>query len=95
MADADMAWTWSSDPQSLLLPWTSGSGGLVVVIKGPRSWTRDDAIRTAFDESPADYHHRLGRILYAQDAAEFAAMLVRRVRRQRARRLARRTGQTP
>jgi hypothetical protein len=64
----------------------------VVVIKGPRSWTKDDAIRTALVESPAEYHHRLGRILDDPDAAEFAPMLVRRVRRQRARRLARRSG---
>ncbi len=50
--------------------------------------TRDDAIRTVFDESPTDYHRRLGRLLDDPDAVTHAPVLVRRLRRQRARRLA-------
>lgn len=54
--------------------------------------TKDSAIRTVFDESPADYHRRLGRLLDDPAAAAHSPVLVRRLRRQRARRLAGRSG---
>jgi hypothetical protein len=50
--------------------------------------TRDAAIRTVFDESPAVYHRRLGRMIDDPAVASYAPVLVRRLRRQRARRLA-------
>jgi hypothetical protein len=53
--------------------------------------TKDAAIRARFDESPAEYHRRLGRLLDDPEAAAYAPVLVRRLRRQRARRLAHRS----
>jgi hypothetical protein len=50
--------------------------------------TKDGAIRTVFDESPANYHRRLGRLIDDPGAAAHAPVLVRRLRRQRAQRLA-------
>jgi hypothetical protein len=54
--------------------------------------TKDAAIRAVLDESPADYHRRLGRLLDDPAAAAHAPVLVRRLRRQRAQRLAGRSG---
>jgi hypothetical protein len=50
--------------------------------------TKDAAIRAVFDEAPAVYHRRLGRLIDDPAAAAYAPVLVRRLRRQRARRLA-------
>jgi hypothetical protein len=50
--------------------------------------TRDAAIRAVFEESPADYHRRLSRLIDDPAAVAHAPVLVRRLRRQRARRLA-------
>jgi hypothetical protein len=50
--------------------------------------TRDAAIRAVFDEAPAVYHRRLGRLIDDPAAAAHAPVLVRRLRRQRTRRLA-------
>jgi Protein of unknown function (DUF3263) len=50
--------------------------------------TKDAAVRAAFDESPTDYHRRLGRLIDDPAAAAHAPVLVRRLRRQRAGRLA-------
>jgi Protein of unknown function (DUF3263) len=50
--------------------------------------TKDDAVRSTFDESPTEYHLRLARLLDDPEAAAYAPVLVRRLRRQRARRLA-------
>lgn len=50
--------------------------------------TKDAAIRAVFDEAPAVYHRRLGRLIDDPTAAAYAPVLVRRLRRQRARRLA-------
>jgi Protein of unknown function (DUF3263) len=50
--------------------------------------TKDAAIRSVLDESPADFHRRLGRLVDDPAAAAHAPVLVRRLRRQRARRLA-------
>jgi Protein of unknown function (DUF3263) len=49
--------------------------------------TKDAAIRECFDEGPAAYHRRLGRLLDEPAALAHAPVLVRRLRRQRARRL--------
>jgi hypothetical protein len=54
--------------------------------------TKDAAVRAELDESPADYHRRLGRLMDDPGAAAYAPVLVRRLRRQRARRLDRRSG---
>ena len=53
--------------------------------------TKDAAIRAAFDESPADFHRRLHRLIDDPEALVHAPVLVRRLRRQRARRIARRS----
>jgi hypothetical protein len=50
--------------------------------------TKDAAIRATFDEAPADYHRRLSRLIDDPAAAAHAPVLVRRLRRQRVRRLA-------
>jgi hypothetical protein len=54
--------------------------------------TREAAIRARFDESPAEYHRRLGALLDDPGAAAYAPVLVRRLRRLRARRLEDRSG---
>lgn len=54
--------------------------------------TREAAIREIFDETPAEYHRRLGTLLDDQEAASYAPVLVRRLRRLRARRLEGRSG---
>ena len=54
--------------------------------------TKDAAIRVRFDEEPADYYRRLGRLLDDPAALRQAPVLVRRLRRQRARRLGSRSG---
>ncbi|HET7430904.1 MAG TPA: DUF3263 domain-containing protein [Nocardioides sp.] len=53
--------------------------------------TKDAAVRAELGESPADYHRRLGRLLDDPEAAAYAPVLVRRLRRQRARRLGHRS----
>jgi hypothetical protein len=54
--------------------------------------TKDAAVRAAFDEEPTAYYRRLGRLLDDPDALGYAPVLVRRLRRQRARRLGSRSG---
>jgi hypothetical protein len=54
--------------------------------------TREAAIRETFDESPTEYHRRLGTLLDDPEAAAYAPVLVRRLRRLRARRLEGRSG---
>lgn len=54
--------------------------------------TKDAAVRAELDESPEQYHRRLSRLLDDPDAAAYAPVLVRRLRRQRARRLGHRSG---
>jgi hypothetical protein len=54
--------------------------------------TKDAAIRVRFDESPSTYYRRLGRLLDDGAAMRHAPVLVRRLRRQRARRLDSRSG---
>jgi hypothetical protein len=54
--------------------------------------TKDAAIRQVIDEEPASYYRRLGRLLDDPDALTHAPVLVRRLRRQRARRLGSRSG---
>jgi len=49
--------------------------------------TKEAAIRDRFDEAPSTYYRRLGRILDDPTAMDHAPVLVRRLRRQRARRL--------
>jgi Protein of unknown function (DUF3263) len=49
--------------------------------------TKDAAIRERFGEEPATYYRRLGRLLDDSAALAHAPVLVRRLRRQRARRL--------
>ncbi len=49
--------------------------------------TKDAAIRVRFAEEPATYYRRLGRLLDDPSALKHAPVLVRRLRRQRARRL--------
>jgi uncharacterized protein DUF3263 len=53
--------------------------------------TKDAAIRVVLDESPVEYHRRLGRLIDDPAAAAHAPVLVRRLRRQRARRLSARS----
>jgi hypothetical protein len=54
--------------------------------------TKDAAIRERFAEEPGAYYRRLGRLLDDPAALEHAPVLVRRLRRQRARRLGSRSG---
>lgn len=54
--------------------------------------TKETAIRAAFAEEPAAYYRRLGLLLDDPAALAQAPVLVRRLRRQRARRLDRRSG---
>ena len=54
--------------------------------------TKDAAIRARFAEAPATYYRRLGRLLDDSEAVEYAPVLVRRLRRQRSRRLGSRSG---
>ena len=54
--------------------------------------TKDTAIRAALDEAPADYHRRLNRLIDDPAAVAHSPVLVRRLRRQRARRLSGRSG---
>jgi hypothetical protein len=54
--------------------------------------TKDAAIRAHFDEEPAAYYRRLGRLLDDPLALQHAPVLVRRLRRQRERRLDSRSG---
>jgi Protein of unknown function (DUF3263) len=54
--------------------------------------TKDAAIRQVFDEEPAAYYRRLGRLLDDAAALAHAPVLVRRLRRQRARRIGSRSG---
>jgi hypothetical protein len=54
--------------------------------------TKDAAIRSRFRELPASYYRRLGRLLDDPAALEHAPVLVRRLRRQRSRRLDSRSG---
>jgi uncharacterized protein DUF3263 len=53
--------------------------------------TKEAAIRDRFAESPAAYYRRLGRLLDDPAAMEHAPVLVRRLRRQRALRIGRRS----
>jgi hypothetical protein len=54
--------------------------------------TKDAAIRAGFAEEPATYYRRLGHLLDDPAAMDHAPVLVRRLRRQRARRLDSRSG---
>jgi hypothetical protein len=54
--------------------------------------TKEAAIRELFGEEPSAYYRRLGRLLDEESALAYAPVLVRRLRRQRARRLDRRSG---
>jgi hypothetical protein len=54
--------------------------------------TKDAAIREYFDEEPAAYYRRLGRLLDDPSALRHAPVLIRRLRRQRDRRLDSRSG---
>ena len=54
--------------------------------------TKNAAIRAMFREEPAAYHQRLGQLLDDPGALDHAPVLVRRLRRQRARRLGARSG---
>jgi hypothetical protein len=54
--------------------------------------TKESAIRDLFAEDPSTYYRRLGRLLDDPAAMEHAPILVRRLRRQRARRLGSRSG---
>jgi hypothetical protein len=54
--------------------------------------TREAAVRERLDESPGEYHRRLGALLDDPEAAAYAPVLVRRLRRLRARRLEDRSG---
>jgi hypothetical protein len=54
--------------------------------------TKDAAIRAAFTEEPAAYYLRLGQLLDDPGALAHAPVLVRRLRRQRTRRLGSRSG---
>ncbi|HEU5118932.1 MAG TPA: DUF3263 domain-containing protein [Isosphaeraceae bacterium] len=49
--------------------------------------TKESAIRDRFAEDPSTYYRRLGRLLDDPEAMSHAPVLVRRLRRQRARRL--------
>jgi len=54
--------------------------------------TKDAAIRTAFGEGPSTYYRRLSRLIDDPDAMRHAPVLVRRLRRQRSRRIGFRSG---
>ena len=54
--------------------------------------TKEAAIRAWFAEDPSTYYRRLGRLLDDPAAMDQAPVLVRRLRRQRARRLDARSG---
>jgi hypothetical protein len=54
--------------------------------------TKDAAIHEVFSEDPTAYYRRLGRLLDDPAALVHAPVLVRRLRRQRARRLGSRSG---
>ena len=54
--------------------------------------TKEAAIRARFGEDPSAYYRRLGRLIDDPAAMEHAPALVRRLRRQRARRLGSRSG---
>jgi hypothetical protein len=54
--------------------------------------TKEAAIRERFGEAPSTYYRRLGRLLDDAAALDHAPVLVRRLRRQRARRLDSRSG---
>jgi len=54
--------------------------------------TKDAAIRDRFAEDPSAYYRRLGRLLDDPSAMAHAPVLVRRLRRQRTRRLDSRSG---
>lgn len=54
--------------------------------------TKDDAIRERLGEEPASYYRRLGRLLDDPAALTHSPVLVRRLRRQRSRRLGMRSG---
>ena len=54
--------------------------------------TKNAAIRRVLREEPAVYHQRLGQLLDDPGALDHAPVLVRRLRRQRARRLDARSG---
>jgi hypothetical protein len=54
--------------------------------------TKDAAIRHRFGEDPATYYRRLGRLIDDAAALDHAPVLVRRLRRQRARRIGSRSG---
>jgi hypothetical protein len=53
--------------------------------------TKEAAIRDRFGESPSTYYRRLGRLLDDPASVDHAPVLVRRLRRQRARRIGRRS----
>ena len=54
--------------------------------------TKDAAIRARFAEEPTAYYRRLGRLLDDAAALAHAPVLIRRLRRQRTRRLGSRSG---
>jgi len=54
--------------------------------------TKEVAIRDRFAEDPPTYYRRLGRLLDDPESMEYAPVLVRRLRRQRALRLGARSG---
>ncbi|HEY3528192.1 MAG TPA: DUF3263 domain-containing protein [Nocardioides sp.] len=54
--------------------------------------TKDAAIRDRFAEEPTAYYRRLARLLDDDECLDHAPVLVRRLRRQRARRLDARSG---
>jgi hypothetical protein len=54
--------------------------------------TKESAIRERFAEDPPAYYRRLGRLLDDPESMEYAPVLVRRLRRQRALRLGARSG---
>jgi hypothetical protein len=54
--------------------------------------TKDAAIRDRFAEDPATYYRHLGRLIDDAAALDYAPVLVRRLRRQRARRIGSRSG---
>jgi hypothetical protein len=54
--------------------------------------TKDSAIRDLFAEDPSSYYRRLGRLIDDPAAVDHAPVLVRRLRRQRTRRIGSRSG---
>ena len=54
--------------------------------------TKNAAIRVLFGEDPPAYYRRLGRLIDDPSALDHAPVLVRRLRRQRARRIGSRSG---